>query len=78
MDILTNPISRFLQWNVYLEKGLVTCNNVNSLIKVLLQYTALDAFLPCHFILSCELNKAFDDIASKTIYISKFFHIKPW
>ena len=32
--------------NVYLEKGLVTLNVVNSLIKVILQFTAFDAFLP--------------------------------
>ena len=48
--------------NVYLEKGLVTYNIVNSFINVLLQFTAFDAFLPCYFILSFELNKAFDDI----------------
>ena len=33
--------------NVYLEKGLVTCNIVNSLINVLLQFTPFDDFLPC-------------------------------
>ena len=49
--------------NVYLEKGLVTCNIVNSLINVLFQFTAFDAFLPCYFILSFKLNKSFDDIA---------------
>ena len=37
--------------NVYLEKGLITCNIVNSLINVLLQFTAFDAF-----ILFCPLN----------------------
>ena len=44
---------------------MVTCNIVNSLMKVLLQFKAFDAFLPCYFILSFKLNKAFDDIASK-------------
>ena len=52
--------------NVYLEIGLVTCDFVkNSLIKVLLQFTAFNALLPCYFILSFELNTAFDDITSK-------------
>ena len=65
--------------NVYLKKGLVTCNVVNSLINVLLQFTACAAFLPCYFILSFELNKAFDDIASKKCFtFQSLFHIKQW
>ena len=41
-----------------------------------MQFTAFDAFLSCYFILFLELNKAFDDIASKMLYISKFFLYK--
>ena len=60
--------------NKYLEKGLVTCNIVNSLIYVLLQFTAFNSFLLCYFILSFELNKAFDDNASKiALHFNVFF-----
>ena len=51
--------------NVYLEKGVVTCNIVNSLINVLLRFTAFDDFLPFYFILCFEPNKTFDYIAPK-------------
>ena len=61
--------------NLYFKKGLVTCNIVNSLINVLLQFTAFDAFLPCYFILSFELNKAFVDIASKNALHFKVYFI---
>ena len=47
------------------RKGLVKCNIVNSLNNVLLQFTAFDDFLPCHLILSFDLDKAFDDIVPK-------------
>ena len=49
--------------NVYLAKGVVNCNNVNSFINVLLHVTAFDDILPCHIILHPELNKIFDDIS---------------
>ena len=61
--------------NTYLEKRLVSFNIVNSLINVLLQFTAFNAFLLCYFILSFELNKAFDDNASKNALHFKVFFI---
>ena len=45
--------------NLYLEKGLVTCYIVNSLIKVLLKFTAFDAFILFFFFFFFTYNKGF-------------------
>ena len=61
--------------NVHLEKGLVACNILNSLINIILQFTAFDAF-----ILFCPLNstKKLMILHLKMHYILIFLHIKPW
>ena len=42
-----------------------------------MQFTTFDAFLQCYFILSFELNKAFDDIALKIdLHFKVFFSYK--
>ena len=48
--------------NVFLEKEMVTCILVNSLINIILPFTPFYDYLPYYFILSFELNKTFDDI----------------
>ncbi len=41
-----------------------------------MQFTAFDAFLPCYFIVSFELNKALEDIALQDALHFKVFSYK--
>ena len=46
-------------------KGVVSCNNLSSLINVLLHFTAFDDILPCYSFRTFKLNKTFNVISSK-------------